>query len=154
MECCPFHLKVKEFIAAAKSHFTDLSGGRAHRSLSFPMQTTTQHSRLSSNESGSRQSQPQQAASCRKRNSCPHSYHNQRRSPLPNRHNSQNCFHIDTIELQPKKSHASDDEHSTPTFHIFIDDMYDSDNSSIFDTIEQHNKCTDYKSDTPDSLHN
>ena len=64
--------------------------------------------------------------------------------PHPHRHNNQNCFHIDTIEL-----HASDVEHSTPIFPVFIDDTNHSDTSTIFDTIEQHNKYKGYESNAP-----
>ena len=32
--------------------------------------------------------------------------------------------------------------------------MYDSDNSTFSDTIEQHNNCTGYESDTPYSSRN
>ena len=109
MENCTFHLKVKEFIAGATSNFIDLSGGKAHRRLSHPSQTTKQHRILSSSGPDSRLSHPQQATSFRKRNPTPYRHHNQRRSPTLNRHNKQNCFHIDIIELHHKKSHTSDD---------------------------------------------
>ena len=60
----------------------------------------------------------------------------QKKKSHPYKHYNQNGFHIDTIQLQPKGIHGSDDEHPQPVFLAFIDDTNDADISTI---LMQHN---------------